>query len=103
MRMRGSRPSLTALVDALLAKEYLREDGAVLRIGKLLIDARWGEKTELVKAFCRRHAQYGNVMPAMGHFIGATGKPFSAYRPEPGAQMGLHWRIRRRSAAIATC
>jgi len=48
---------LTAIVDALLAREWRREDGATVRIGKLLIDARY--KTELVRQFCRRHAQAG--------------------------------------------
>lgn len=88
---------LRGLTDAtgfLLGREFKREDGAVFRVGRLLIDCKWGQKAELVKAFCRRHSQAGSVvMAAQGLGIGAASKPFEFYRPEPGAQAGLHWRI----------
>lgn len=85
---------LGAVTAELLSRQYKREDGAELRIGRLLIDARWGQKTELVKQFCRRHPQGGSiVVPAMGIGIGPTRKTFLEYRPEPGAVIGLHWRL----------
>jgi len=84
---------LTETTAALLSRQFTREDGALLRIGKLLIDAHWGQKTELVKTFCRRHPQsWSIVCPSIGHFIGASSRPYSDYRPEPGAQTGHHWR-----------
>jgi len=82
---------LTDLAGQLLSRNLHREDGADLRVGRILIDA--GYKTELVRTFCRRHPQAAIVLPSLGHYIGATSKPFSEYRPEAGAQLGLHWRI----------
>jgi len=85
---------LESLAERLLATSYTREDGATLKIGRLLIDAKWGQKTELVKQFCRRHPDAGRiVLPAMGIGFTATRKSFSEYRPEPGAQIGLNWRL----------
>jgi len=86
--------SLQTLVNALLARQFIREDGAAMRIGRLLVDAKWGQKTELVKQFCRRHPQAGSiVLPAMGIGLGPTRRTFSEYRPEPGAIIGLNWRL----------
>jgi len=85
---------LDALTSRLLTTTYKREDGAAMRIGRLLIDAKWGQKTELVKTFCRRHPQGGSiVLPAMGIGFGPTRKTFSEYRPEAGAVIGLNWRL----------
>jgi hypothetical protein len=86
------KAGLTALVNSLLATSYAREDGAPMRIGRLLIDARW--KTELVKQFCRRHPQGGSIIfPAMGVGLGPTRKSFADYKPEPGAVIGQDWRL----------
>lgn len=84
---------LTAVVDRLLGIEYQREDGASMRIGMMLIDAKWGDTTELVKRFCRRHPSYGTrLFPAMGVGLGPTRKRLADYRPEPGARVGPFWR-----------
>jgi hypothetical protein len=85
---------LAALCGRLLAKPYSREDGATARIGRILIDCKWGAKTELVKQFCRRHPQGGSIiLPAAGVGLGPTKKAFSEYRPEPGTTVGLGWRL----------
>ena len=85
---------LKAQTDDLLGRSFKREDGATLRIGRLLIDAKWGQKTELVKQFCRRHPQGGSiVLPAMGIGLGPTRRSFSEYRREPGAVIGVNWRL----------
>lgn len=92
--------SLTQTVDELLARSFTREDGATLRVNRLLIDTRWGQKTELVKTFCRRHREYcRSVMPSMGQAFGAKNRPITEYKREPGAVEGggqgspHHWRI----------
>jgi hypothetical protein len=86
--------SLETLVTQLLTRTFMREDGFAMRIGKLLIDAKWGEKNKLVKSFVRRHPQANTIVfAAQGLGIGASSKPFYEYRPEAGAQMGLNWRI----------
>lgn len=85
---------LTKLTDILLGFSFGREDRAEMHVGNLLIDAKWGEKTELVKRFCRRHPQYGTrLMPAMGRGIGPQNKDFSEYLPEPGSRSGFGWRV----------
>lgn len=90
---------LAALVQTLLAAGYAREDGVTMRIGRLLVDAKWGQKTELVKKFCRRHAQSGSiVLPAMGMGFGPTRKTFAEYKPEPGAKIGLAWRLAKQQS-----
>lgn len=82
---------LTALVDQLTKSVYTREDGLTLRISSIGIDSRW--KKELVWTFCRRHPCAILLTPTMGHFIGATSKPFDEYKPESGARNGMHWRF----------
>jgi phage terminase large subunit GpA-like protein len=85
---------LTRLTDDLLAANFKREDGAEMHVGRLLIDARWGEKNALVKQFCRRHAQAGTrLLAAQGLGIGPAQKTFDEYRPEPGTRMGHGWRV----------
>lgn len=96
--------SLAALLNdpqsGLLSRRFKREDGTPMRVEKLLIDCRWGQKTELVKGFCRRHPHYWSVvLPAMGQGFGAKFKAITDYRQEPGAIEGggsgcpAHWRI----------
>lgn len=85
---------LTALTNSIVGASFIREDGAQMRIGQLLIDAKWGEKNELVKKFCRRHPQAGTVVWAsQGYGIGPAQKDFSEYKPEPGTRHGYGWRI----------
>lgn len=85
---------LQAIVDKLLGLTFTREDGAELKIGMLLVDARWGEKNALVKQFCRRHPQANTrMMAAQGIGIGPAQKSFDEYNPEPGTRQGMGWRI----------
>jgi hypothetical protein len=85
---------IKTLTDAILSMRLRREDSAEVRIGMTLIDARWGEKSELVKEFVRRHADSGTrLMAAMGMGIGPAQKTFAEYNPEPGTRTGLAWRI----------
>ena len=65
-----------------------------MRVGMTLIDAKWGEKNQLIKQFCRRHHEFGvRLMPAQGYGIGPAQKAFDEYKPEPGTRTGLAWRI----------
>ena len=82
---------LERLVPRLLKRDWQREDGAALRIGRLLIDA--GYLTELIKTFCRRSEDAALIMPSHGRFVGATSVPFDEYKSEVGAKAGFHWRI----------
>ena len=84
---------LEALTNDLLNREWPREDGAVMRIGKCLIDANWGNSTDIVYEFCRQSTYAGLLVPSHGRFVGASGIPFSEYKRKPGEQVGHNWRL----------
>ncbi|MCS6921494.1 MAG: phage terminase large subunit family protein [Elioraea sp.] len=84
---------LEKLTAVLLARDWPRDDGAVLRIERCLIDANWGTCTDVVYQFCRESAHASVVMPCHGRFVGASSQPFSEYKRRPGDRVGHHWRI----------
>jgi hypothetical protein len=49
---------LERLTDSLIGREWQREDGAMIRIQRCLIDANWGSSTDVVYQFCRQSASY---------------------------------------------
>jgi hypothetical protein len=82
---------LTHLVDELVQREFTREDGAALRVGKILIDSKW--ETDLVKEFCRRSPYGAIVVPSMGFYIRPDESWASTFARKPGGQTGWHWRM----------
>jgi len=84
---------LTALTNSLLAREWPRDDGAGLRVARCLVDANWGQSTDIVYQFCRESPHAAVLLPSHGKFVGASSVPFSEYRKRPGDQIGHHWRI----------
>lgn len=76
-----------------LGREWKRDDGAMVRIERCLIDANWGSSTDLVYQFCRQSAHAGIVMPSHGRFVGASSQPFSEYKRKPGDRIGHNWRM----------
>jgi len=94
MGMEGQiRAGLDMLCKILLGGDWRRDDGAILKIERCLIDANWGESTTVVYDFCRQSEFRGVLMPSHGRGIGAAGIPMSEYRPEEGAKAGFNWRI----------
>ncbi len=108
--LRDARPTLAAVTKAggvegaiytgleqltadYLAREFRRDDGACLRIERCLIDANWGQSTDVVYQFCRQSAHAAVVMPSHGRFIGASSRPLNDYQRKPGDRCGLNWRI----------
>ncbi len=84
---------LERVTERTLGKEWRRDDGALVRIDRCLIDANWGQCTDLVYQFCRQ-SHFANVLlPAHGRYVGAASVPFSEYRRRPGEKVGLNWRI----------
>lgn len=84
--------SLEKITAEMLAWNFTREDGRELKIGKILIDVKWGEKNKLLRSWCRRHPQHGRVVhAAQGLGIGPQQVPMDDYRPD-GARVGCHWR-----------
>ncbi|MBN2131400.1 MAG: phage terminase large subunit family protein, partial [Sedimentisphaerales bacterium] len=82
---------LTELTERLLSAEWEREDGVVLRIGRLLIDARYNR--DLVVSFCRRSPHAAVILPAMGFFC-PRGRVWSEFfATKEGGRSGFHWRL----------
>jgi len=92
---------LKHLVGQLFSREWMREDGATMRLRRCLIDANWGRYTDLVYKFCRESSHAGSLLPAHGRYVGAAGEPLGInkhderIRPKPGEEAGLNWVIRR--------
>jgi len=82
---------LVVLTEDYLAREWRRDDGAVLQITRCLIDA--GYVPDQIFACIRRSGRMASLMPSKGMGIGPAAKPFSEYKRKAGEQYGLHWRI----------
>jgi phage terminase large subunit GpA-like protein len=76
-----------------LSREWLRDDGAAMRIERCLVDANWGSSTDLVYQFCRQSLHAAVLLAAHGRFVGASSMPYSDYKRRPGDRVGLNWRI----------
>ncbi len=84
---------LESLTGELLAREWRRDDGAVMKVGRCLIDANWGTSTDVVYQFCRQSAHAAVLFPSHGRYVGASSTPFAEYRKKQGDRVGLNWRI----------
>lgn len=84
---------LEKLTETCLAKRWRRDDGAEMRIERCLIDANWGQSTDVVYQFCRQSAHAGLIMPSHGRYVGASSVPFSEYKRKKGERVGHHWRV----------
>ncbi len=84
---------MEALTNLHLTRKFQRDDGAEMTIERCLIDANWGNSTDVVYQFCRQSAHSAIVMPSHGRYVGAASTPFSDYKPHKGDRTGLHWRI----------
>jgi hypothetical protein len=76
-----------------LSREWLRDDGAAMRIERCLVDANWGSSTDLVYQFCRQSLHAAVLLAAHGRFVGASSMPYSDYKRRLGDRVGLNWRI----------
>jgi hypothetical protein len=85
--------ALDKLTAEKLSRPYRREDGAEMRIDRCLIDANWGQSTDVVYQFCRQSSFAGVLLPSHGKYVGASSVPFSEYKRKRGDRVGLHWRI----------
>jgi len=84
---------LEQLTTSHLGREWRRDDGAMLRIERCLVDANWGASTDVVYQFCRQSAHAGVIIPSHGRFVGASSQPFSEYKRRPGDRVGHNWRM----------
>ena len=84
---------LEKLTAERLSRAYRREDGAEMRIDRCLVDANWGQSTDVIYQFCRQSSLAGILLPSHGKYVGASSVPFSEYKRKRGDRVGLHWRI----------
>ena len=84
---------LESLTHDQLGRSLRRDDGAEMKISRCLIDANWGNSTDVVYQFCRQSSHAAIVMPSHGRYVGAASTPFGEYKPKRGDRIGLHWRI----------
>ncbi|MCA9251269.1 MAG: phage terminase large subunit family protein, partial [Phycisphaerales bacterium] len=84
---------LERLTDAMLGREWRRDDGAMVRIDRCLIDANWGQSSDVVYQFCRQSKHASVLLPSHGRYVGASSIPFSDYKKKRGDRVGLNWRI----------
>lgn len=87
------RAGLETLCQRLLGAEWPRDDGAALRVERCLIDANWGQSTEVVYQFCRQSRHAAVLLPSHGRAIGPDQKPMSEWQKRPGDRLGLGWCI----------
>jgi len=94
---RGGRESaiwqgLEAICGELLERNWTREDGGAARIELAMVDGNW--QTDLVREFCHRTKWRGQLLPSHGRYYGASSRPLTEAKPEPGEKLGLQWRQR---------
>jgi hypothetical protein len=84
---------LERLTEARIGREWRRDDGAMVRIDRCLIDAGWGRTSDVIYQFCRQSKFAHVLLPSHGRYVGASSMPFSEYRRKRGDRVGLNWRI----------
>jgi hypothetical protein len=89
---------LERLTRATLGREWRRADGALVHIDRCLIDAKWGQTTDVVYQFCRASEHASVLLPSMGYGITASSRPMVEWPRKPGERHGLNWLIRRAAA-----
>jgi hypothetical protein len=84
---------LERLIEGTVGREWRRDDGAMVRIDRCLIDANWGSSTDVVYQFCRQSPHASVLTPSHGRYVGASSMPFSDYKRKRGERIGLNWRV----------
>jgi hypothetical protein len=84
---------LETLCDQKMGNRYFREDGTLMSIGRCLIDANWGQTTDVIYQFCRQSKFAALLYPSHGKYVGASSIPFSDKPTHRGDRIGRHWRI----------
>lgn len=86
------KAGLKTLTDALMAREWRREDGVAMRVERCLIDS--GDLTDTINEFCRTCAFAGSVMASRGYGITAGKTPMEDKKIDQTWRRGHGWIIR---------
>jgi len=84
---------LRDLCEEILGKTYLTETEEERRVDRCLIDANWGQATDIVYRFCRESQFSHIILPSHGRFVGASSRPLAEYNRRRGDRVGNNWRI----------
>jgi energy-coupling factor transporter ATP-binding protein EcfA2 len=84
---------LDALCNQLLGRDYIRDDGTKVQIDRLLIDANWGQSTDVVRQFARTSQHSARVYPSHGRYVGASSAPMADAKRKKGEKVGHNWRV----------
>lgn len=85
--------ALRTLTDDLLGRVWKREDDTDMTIRRCLIDAGWGDSTDVIRAVCRQSGHKAILLPSFGRGITADRRAMSDYTRKPGEQHGHNWYI----------
>jgi Terminase large subunit gpA, endonuclease domain len=92
---------LIDLTTELLDRRWKRDDKAELSIERLLIDANWGQSTNVVYQFVRQSSHASIILPTHGRGVTAGNMMMKDWNRKPGEQVGLNLRIRRTTGSRA--
>lgn len=88
----GLFAGLERLAALVLGAEYPVDGGAgVLKVERCLVDANWGQSTDVVYRWCRQSAFAAVLTPSHGKGITAGGTPIDDWPRHPGERRGPGW------------
>lgn len=87
------RGALDMLIEELASREFTREDGLKLRIGRIIIDA--GNWADVVYQCCRESKHAAILLPSKGKGIGPAKAPISEWKRHEGQLVGEEWLLGR--------
>jgi hypothetical protein len=87
------RGALDRLIELLVKCEFEREDGAKLRIGKILIDS--GNWADVVYQCCRESPHAALLVPSKGKGVTSDRAPISEWKRHEGQIVGEEWMLGR--------
>jgi hypothetical protein len=83
--------ALNRLTDTLTARKWVRDDGAAMKLDRIIVDANWGASTKTVYSFARQTVH--PVLCYHGRGITARQTPLDQRKRRPGEQSGAEWYI----------
>lgn len=84
---------LNALTTMLFERHWKRQDGTVLSLERCMIDANWGDSTEIVRQFCRQSKYRAMLFPSHGRYVSASSPRLADKKKVDGERVGHDWRV----------